>query len=433
MKFYDKKIETMSRRSMRALQLKRLKEIVAYAYSRVPFYKKKYDEAGVKPSDIKTLEDIQKLPFVTKADLRENYPYGFLAVPVSELARIHASSGTSGKPTVVAYTKEDMENWTECVARLVVAAGGRSDDIVQICFGYGLFTGALGLHQGWERIGAAVIPASTGNSERQLMLMKDLGATAIVATPSYALHLAEVMEKSGMKPEDFKLRVGMFGSEASSEEMHRELAEKLHLFPTDNYGLSELIGPGVSGECEYKCGMHINEDHFYPEIVDPATLEPTDGSDYGELVLTSLTKKSMPMIRYRTKDVTKIDYSPCKCGRTTARMAKLKGRTDDMLIIKGVNVFPSQIEGVLLSFKEVGSTYEIIVTREDYKDKLEVKVELVDDSIVGDYGAIEKLSKDIRHALRTVLQIDAKLTITEHMSLARSEGKAKRVIDLRKY
>ena len=433
MKIYDEKIETMDRSSMRALQLERLKEMVKYAYDNVPFYKKKYDEAGVKPSDIQTLEDINKLPFVTKADLRENYPYGLLAVPVSELARIHASSGTSGKPTVVAYTKEDMEDWTNCVARLVVAAGGRSDDIVQICFGYGLFTGALGLHQGWERIGAAVIPASTGNSERQIMLMKDLGATALVATPSYALHLAEVMEKTGVKSEDLKLRVGMFGSEASSEEMHRELAEKLHLLPTDNYGLSELIGPGVSGECEYKCGMHINEDYFYPEIVDPVTLEPTDGSDYGELVLTSLTKKSMPMIRYRTKDITKIDYTPCKCGRTTARMAKLKGRTDDMLIIKGVNVFPSQIEGVLLTFKEIGSTYEIVVTREDYQDKLEVKVELIDDSIVGDYGAIEKLSKNIRHALRTVLQIDAKLTITEHMSLARSEGKAKRVIDLRKY
>lgn len=432
MKIYDKKIETMSRTRMRALQLRRLKEIVAYAYNRVPFYKKKYDEAGVKPSDIKTLEDINKLPFVTKADLRENYPYGMLAVPLSELARVHASSGTSGKPTVVAYTKEDMEDWTECVARLVVAAGGRSDDIVQICFGYGLFTGALGLHQGWERIGAAVIPASTGNTERQIMLLKDLKATAIVATPSYALHLAESMEKLGYKPEDFKLRIGMFGSEASSEEMHKELAEKLHLFPTDNYGLSELIGPGVSGECDKKCGMHVNEDYFYPEIVDPATLEPTDGSEYGELVLTSLTKKSMPMIRYRTKDITKLDYTPCACGRTTVRMAKLKGRTDDMLIIKGVNVFPSQIEGVLLSFKEIGSTYEIIVTRENYQDKLEVKVELVDDSIVGDYGAIEKLSRDIRHALKVVLQIDAKLTITEHMSLARSEGKAKRVIDLRK-
>ncbi|HIW03221.1 MAG TPA: phenylacetate--CoA ligase [Firmicutes bacterium] len=433
MKIYDKKTETMSRRSMAALQLKRLKEIVKYAYDRVPFYRKKYDEAGVKPSDIKTLEDIRKLPFVTKSDLRDNYPYGLLAVPVSDLARIHASSGTSGKPTVVAYTKEDMEDWTECVARLVVAAGGRSDDIVQICFGYGLFTGALGLHQGWERIGAAVIPASTGNSERQIMLMKDLGATALVATPSYALHLAEVMEKMGISPDEMKLRVGMFGSEASSEEMHREIAEKLRLFPTDNYGLSELIGPGVSGECEYKCGMHINEDYFYPEIIDPTTLAPTDGSDYGELVLTSLTKKSMPMIRYRTKDITKIDYSPCKCGRTTARMAKLKGRTDDMLIIKGVNVFPSQIEGVLLGFSELGSTYQIIVTREDYKDKLEVKVELADDSIVGDYGALENLKNRIHHALRTVLQIDAKLTLTEHMSLARSEGKAKRVFDMRKY
>ncbi len=433
MKIYDKKTETMNRRSMAALQLKRLKEIVKYAYDRVPFYRKKYDEAGVKPSDIKTLEDIRKLPFVTKSDLRDNYPYGLLAVPVSDLARIHASSGTSGKPTVVAYTKEDMEDWTECVARLVVAAGGRSDDIVQICFGYGLFTGALGLHQGWERIGAAVIPASTGNSERQIMLMKDLGATALVATPSYALHLAEVMEKMGISPDEMKLRVGMFGSEASSEEMHREIAEKLRLFPTDNYGLSELIGPGVSGECEYKCGMHINEDYFYPEIIDPTTLAPTDGSDYGELVLTSLTKKSMPMIRYRTKDITKIDYSPCKCGRTTARMAKLKGRTDDMLIIKGVNVFPSQIEGVLLGFSELGSTYQIIVTREDYKDKLEVKVELADDSIVGDYGALENLKNRIRHALRTVLQIDAKLTLTEHMSLARSEGKAKRVFDMRKY
>lgn len=430
---YDKKIETMSRAKMQKLQLKRLKEIVKYAYENVPFYKKKYDEAGVKPSDIKTLKDIEKLPFVTKADLRDNYPYGFLSVPLSKMARIHASSGTSGKPTVVAYTDEDMEVWTECVARLVAAAGGRSDDIVQICFGYGLFTGALGLHQGWERIGAAVIPASTGNTERQLMLMKDLQSTALVSTPSYALHMAEEMERLGYKPEDFKLRVGMFGSEASSEEMHKEIARKLHVLPTDNYGLSELIGPGVSGECEFKQGMHINEDHFYAEILDPNDFHALGEGEYGELVLTSLTKKSMPMIRYRTKDVTKIDYTPCACGRTTARMAKLKGRTDDMLVVKGVNVFPSQIEGVLLSFKEVGGSYEIIVTREDYKDKLEVKVELVDDSIVGDYGKLEALSKNIRHALKTVLQIDVKLTIVDHMTLKRYEGKAKRVIDLRKY
>lgn len=430
---YDKKIETLSREEMQALQLKRLQEIVAYAYEKVPFYKKKYDEAGVKPSDIKTLKDIEKLPFVTKADLREHYPYGLLSVPLSEISRIHASSGTSGKPTVVAYTDEDMETWTECVARLVAAGGGRKDDIVQICFGYGLFTGALGLHQGWERIGAAVIPASTGNTERQIMLMKDLQSTALVSTPSYALHIAEEMERLGYKPEDFKLRVGMFGSEASSEEMHKEIARKLHVLPTDNYGLSELIGPGVSGECEHKCGMHINEDHFYAEILDPEDFHALPEGEYGELVLTALTKKSMPMIRYRTKDVTKIDYSPCACGRTTARMAKLKGRTDDMLVVKGVNVFPSQIEGVLLSFKELGGSYEIIVTREDYKDKLEVKVELVDDTIVGDYGKLEKLSKDIRHALRTVLQIDVKLTIVDRMTLKRYEGKAKRVIDLRKY
>ena len=423
----------MSRKEMRELQLERFKAIVAYAYDNVPFYKKKYDEAGVKPSHIHTLKDIEKLPFVTKTDLRDNYPYGLLSVPLSEISRIHASSGTSGKPTVVAYTAEDMEVWTECMARLVAAAGGRSDDIVQICFGYGLFTGALGLHQGWERIGAAVIPASTGNTERQIMLMKDLQSTALVATPSYALHIAEEMERLGYKAEDFKLRVGMFGSEASSEAMHSEIARKLHLLPTDNYGLSELIGPGVSGECELKCGMHINEDHFYPEILDPSTFEPLGEGEYGELVLTALTKKSMPMIRYRTKDVTTVDYTPCECGRTTARMAKLKGRTDDMLIIKGVNVFPSQIEGVLLSFSEIGGTYEIVVTREDYKDKLEVRVELVDDGIVGDYGRLEKLSRDIKHALKTVLQIDVKLSIVEHMTLKRYEGKAKRVVDLRQY
>lgn len=430
---YDERIETMSREDMQALQLSRLQEIVAYAYENVPFYKKKYDEAGVKPSDIKTLKDIEKLPFVTKADLRENYPYGMLSVPLSEISRIHASSGTSGKPTVVAYTDDDMEVWTECVARLVAAAGGRRDDIVQICFGYGLFTGALGLHQGWERIGAAVIPASVGNTERQIMLMKDLKSTALVSTPSYALHIAEEMERLGYKPEDFCLRVGMFGSEASSEEMHAEIARKLHVLPTDNYGLSELIGPGVSGECEHKCGMHINEDHFYAEVLDPADFHSLPEGEYGELVLTSLTKKSMPMIRYRTKDITKLDYGKCACGRTTARMAKLKGRTDDMLVVKGVNVFPSQIEGVLMTFKEIGSSYEIVVTREDYKDNLEVKVEVIEDSIVGDYGKLEKLAMDIRKALKTVLQIDVKVRLVEHMSLKRYEGKAKRVVDLRKY
>ena len=430
---YNKKMETMKREKLQKLQLKRLKAIVKYAYENVPLYKKKYDEAGVKPSDIKTLKDIEKLPFITKSDLRENYPYGMMSVPLSKMARIHASSGTSGKPTVVTYTKEDMEVWTECVARLVAAAGGREDDIVQICFGYGLFTGALGLHQGWERIGAAVIPASTGNTERQLMLMKDLGTTAIVCTPSYALRLAEEMERLGYKKEDFNLRVGMFGSEASSEQMHKEIAEKLHLLPTDNYGLSELIGPGVSGECEFKEGMHINEDHFLAEILDPNDFHALEEGEYGELVLTSLTKKSLPMIRYRTKDITCLNYQPCKCGRTTARMARLKGRTDDMLVVKGVNVFPSQIEEILLSFKQLGSSYEIIVTREDYKDNLEVRVELIDDSIVGDYSKVEQLSKEVKHALKTVLQIDVKLSLVDKMSLKRYDGKAKRVFDMRTY
>ena len=426
------KNETLSRAVMEELQLKRLKSIVRYAYNNVPFYKKKYDDVGVKPSDIRTLADIEKLPFVTKEDIRDNYPYGLLSVPLSKLSRLHASSGTSGKPTVVAYTSADMKVWTECVTRLIVAGGGRADDIVQICFGYGLFTGALGLHQGWEKLGATVIPASSGNTERQVMLMKDLRSTALVSTPSYALHIAEVMEKMGYTKEDFCLRVGMFGSEASSKEMHDELAQRLGLFPTDNYGLSELIGPGVSGECMQKNGMHINEDHFYAEILDPTTLRQTK-DEYGELVLTGLTKKSMPMIRYRTKDITKLDYSQCECGRTTARMARLKGRTDDMLVIKGVNVFPSQIEGVLMTFGELANTYEIVVTRENYQDQLEIKVELASEVFVGDFGKIQDLTSQIKHALRTVLQIDPKLSIVERMSIKRYEGKAKRVIDLREY
>ena len=431
---YNEKIETMSRGDMRALQLKKLKKIVKLAYESVPLYKKKYDAAGVKPSDIKCLEDISKLPFVTKDDLRENYPYGMLAVPTSGLSRLHASSGTSGKPTVVAYTKKDLDMWTECVARLIVAAGGTKDDIVQICFGYGLFTGALGLHQGWEKLGATVIPASSGNTERQLMLMKDLKATALVSTPSYGLYLAEMMEKLGYKPEDFKLRIGLFGSEASSDEMHRELARKLHVLPTDNYGLSELIGPGVSGECEHKCGMHINDDHFYAEIVDPASLKPADVSEYGELVLTALTKEAMPMIRYRTKDITRLDYNTCKCGRTSVRMEKLRGRTDDMLVIRGVNVFPTQIEEVLLKFtNEIGNSYEIIVTRENFRDELEVRVEPVSADILGDYGKLEMLVSKLKVAIKHMLQLDVSVRLVEPMSLKRFEGKAKRVTDLRKY
>jgi len=421
----------MSRDEMSALQLESLKKIVRYAYERVPFYTKKFDEAGLRPEDIRTLEDINKIPFTTKTDLRDNYPYGLMAVEMDDIVRVHASSGTSGKPTVVFYTKNDMEMWTECMARLVAAAGGTKNDIVHITFGYGLFTGALGLHQGWARIGASVVPASSGNTERQVMLMKDLGVTAIVGTPSYALHISEVMNKMGYKKEDFKLRIGMFGSEASSVEMHRELEEKLGVFPTDNYGLSEIIGPGVSGECEAKLGMHINEDHFYPEIVSRDTLEPLPDGEWGELVLTTLTKEGLPMLRYRTKDITRITRGRCDCGRTTARMDRIRGRSDDMLKIRGVNVFPSQIEGVLMSIDKITGNYEIIVTRDNHMDRLEIKVEVSDGSLLDSYANLENLVKEIKHKLKTVLQIDAKITLVSPDTLKRFEGKAKRVTDLR--
>lgn len=430
--FFDSKIEQMGRDEMRALQLYRLKKIVKYAYERVPFYKKKFDEIGLKPEDIKTLEDISKIPYTTKTDLRDNYPYGLLAVPMDEIVRVHASSGTSGKPTVVAYTKNDLDMWSDCVARLIVAAGGKKSDVVQISFGYGLFTGALGLHQGWEKVGASVIPASSGNTERQVMLMKDLGATALVATPSYGLYISEVMEKMGIKKEDLKLRIGLFGSEASSPEMHKELQDKLGVFPTDNYGLSEIIGPGVSGECEYKCGMHINEDHFYPEIIDRETLMPVADGEWGELVITTLTKEGLPMLRYRTKDITRLITDKCKCGRTTTRMDKIQGRSDDMLIIRGVNVFPSQIEGVLMSIPEIGGNYEIVVERIGHLDKLTINVEVKEVALLDNYSKLEDLVKKVRQKLKVVLQIDAVVKLVEPQSLKRFEGKAKRVTDLRK-
>lgn len=428
---FDKRIETMSSEQMRELQLQRLKHCVHYTYERVPFYKAKFDEIGLKPEDIRTLEDINKIPFTVKSDLRDNYPYGLRAVDMDDIVRVHASSGTSGKPTVVIYTKNDLDMWSDCMARLIVAAGGSSKDIVQISFGYGLFTGALGLHQGWEKIGATVVPASSGNTERQIMLMKDLEVTALVATPSYALYISEMIEKLGYNKDDFKLRLGLFGSEASSPEMHKELADKLGILPTDNYGLSEIIGPGVSGECICKCGMHINEDHFYPEIVNPDTLQPVPDGEWGELVITTLTKEGMPMLRYRTKDITRLIRERCDCGRTTVRMDKIQGRSDDMLIIRGVNVFPSQIEGVLMSIPEIGGNYEIIVTRDGHMDKLEILVEVKDGKLLENYASLEELVGRIKHQLRTVLQIDAKVKLVEPLSLKRFEGKAKRVIDMR--
>ncbi len=428
---YNREAECMSRNELKKLQLARLKHIVRYAYEKVSFYKKRLDDAGIKPEDIRTLEDIKYIPYTLKSDLRDNYPYDLLAVPMDEIVRIHASSGTSGKPTVVAYTKNDLEIWAECMARLIVAVGGSRHDIAQVSFGYGLFTGALGLHQGFERLGAAVIPASSGNTERQVMLMKDLGTTALISTPSYALYIAETMERMGIKKEELKLKIGLFGSEASTPEMHAELKRRLGLFPTDNYGLSEIIGPGISGECRFKNGMHINEDHFYCELIDKDSLQPIDDGE-GELVITTLTKEGLPMLRYRTKDITSLDYSPCACGRTNVRMSRIRGRSDDMLIIRGINVFPSQIEGVLLSIPETGGNYEIVVSREGYLDTLEVLVEVNDANLLVDYSNLEKLRERIRRELKTVLQLEAKVKLVEPLTLARFEGKAKRVTDKRK-
>ena len=427
---FNPAIETMERSEMEKLQLKRLQETVAYVYERVPMYRQRLDEMGVKPEDIKTLADIRKLPFTVKDDLRDNYPYGLFAVPMSDVVRVHASSGTTGRPTVVGYTAEDIEMWSECVARLCAAGGATREDIAQISFGYGLFTGAFGLHQGLAKIGAAVVPISSGNTERQINLMSDFGSTVLVATPSYALYMAEVAEKMGMM-DKINLRVGLFGAEGSTEEMRAELEKRWGIVATENYGMSELIGPGVSGECTEKTGMHINEDYFYCEIVNPETDEPVPDGEWGELVVTPLAKQALPLLRYRTHDITRLLRDKCPCGRTTTRMQKIAGRSDDMLIIRGVNVFPSQIESVLIGMEEVAPHYEIIVTRKGYLDQIEVKVELHDATILDLYGKLEALQKKIHDKLKVILQIDAKVTLVSPNSLKRFEGKAKRVTDLR--
>lgn len=427
------KEETMSRAELEALQLKRLQETVKRVYEKVEPYRRKMEEAGVKPEDIKSLQDLRRLPFVTKQDMRDNYPFGLFAVPRDELVRIHASSGTTGKPTVVGYTKKDLEMWTECVSRIAALGGATKKDVAQICFGYGMFTGALGLHYGLENMGAAIVPSSTGNTEKQLMFMKDFGTTLLVATPSYALRIGEVAKEIGIDPKkDLSVRIGLLGSELLTEamraEMHKMWGEDMLV--TSNYGMSELMGPGVSGECEQLCGMHINEDFFIPEIIDPNTGEVLPPGEKGELVITCIYKEALPLIRYRTKDVTRLLYEPCKCGRTTVRMENLDGRTDDMLKIRGVNVFPSQIEEVLLGIDEIGPHYEIIVTRKNHSDILEIRVELVEP--VDAYKELEELEKRIRHRLRIVLGLDAKIRLESPNTLQRFEGKAKRIKDLRK-
>lgn len=427
---FQPEIETMDRAGMQALQLTRLQETVAYVYERVPMYKQRLDQMGIAPCDISSLQDIRKLPFTVKDDLRDNYPYGMFAVPMRDVVRIHASSGTTGKPTVVGYTQRDIDMWATCVARLCAAGGATADDIAQISFGYGLFTGALGLHFGLVKLGAAVIPISSGNTERQIQLMSDFGSTLLVATPSYALYMAEVAEKMGMM-DQIKLRIGLFGAEGSTEEMRAELERRWGVIATENYGMSELIGPGVSGECTEKCGMHINEDYFYCEIVDPDTGEPVPDGEWGELVVTPLYKQALPLLRYRTHDITRLMREPCKCGRTSTRMQKITGRSDDMLIIRGVNVFPSQIESVLIGMEGIGPHYEILVTKSGYMDQIEVKVELVDGKLLNSFGELEQLTSKIHNRIKTILQIEAKVTLVSPNTLKRFEGKAKRVTDLR--
>lgn len=427
------KEETLTRAEIEEIQLKRLTETVNRVYEKVGPYREKMDQAGVSPSDIKTLKDLSRLPFVTKQDMRDNYPFGLFAVPKDELVRIHASSGTTGKPTVVGYTKKDLEMWTECVSRIAAMGGATEKDVAQICFGYGMFTGALGLHFGLENMGAALVPSSTGNSEKQIMYMKDFGTTLLVATPSYALRLGEVAKEMGLDPKkDLQVKIGLVGSELLTEAMRTEM-HKLwgeDMLVTSNYGMSELMGPGVSGECEYLCGMHINEDYFIPEIINPKTGEVLPPGEKGELVITCIYKEALPLIRYRTKDITRLIYEPCKCGRTTVRMENLSGRTDDMLKIRGVNVFPSQIEEVLLGIEEIGPHYEIIVTRKNHSDLLEIRVELV--KPVDVYRELEALEKKIKHKLRIVLGLDAKIRLESPNTLKRFEGKAQRVKDLRK-
>ena len=428
------KEETWSREEMEALQLKRLKETANRVYEKGLPYRKKMEEAGVRPEDIRTLQDLRHLPFTTKQDMRDNYPYGLFAVPTKQLRRIHASSGTTGKPTVVGYTDHDLDVWRECVARLAAAAGGGEGDIAQICFGYGMFTGALGLHYGLEKLGAAIVPSSTGNTEKQLMYMKDFGTTLLVATPSYAMRIAEVARQLGLDPKtDLKVKTLVLGSELMTEamrsELHKVWGEDARI--TQNYGMSELMGPGVSGECLELNGMHINEDHFIAEVIDPKTGEVLPPGEKGELAVTCITKEALPLIRYRTRDITRLMYEPCPCGRTTARMENLSGRTDDMLKIRGVNVFPSQIEEVLINTEGIGPNYEIVVDRKNHSDILTIKVEVEAEQMMDSYGALEQLERRLKERIRLALGLDAKIQLVSPNTLQRFEGKAKRVTDLR--
>ena len=431
MRIWDPLNECMGREELAMLQFTRLRDTPNRAYRNVPCYQNKFRSLGLVPEDIKGLSDLPLIPFTTKEDLRLNYPYGMFAVPLREVVRIHSSSGTTGKPTVVGYTRHDLNTWSELVARFMTAAGVTEDDIVHIAFGYGLFTGAFGLHYGAERIGASVIPMSSGNTDKQLMIMQDYRSTAVVCTPSYAMTMADRMEKLGIDPASLALKVGLFGAEPWSEEMRREIEQRLGIIATDNYGLSEVMGPGIAGECLHRCGMHIFEDHFIAEIIDPETGEVLPSGATGELVLTSITKEAFPMLRYRTRDITRLDYTPCACGRTHVRMKKTMGRSDDMLIIKGVNVFPTQIEEVLFQVEGCEPHYQLVIEREGTMDTLEVQVE-VNEAIFFDEMKKQRAFVDLlEKRLFSALGVGARVKLVEPSSMPRHEGKAKRVIDRR--
>lgn len=429
---FDVDKETLPREDLEALQLRRLKYLVERTYANVPFYRNKLDEAGVKPADIRKLSDARLLPFTEKQDLRNNYPFGLFAVPKENVVRIHASSGTTGRATVVGYTARDVDNWAQLMARSFMAAGATSQDIVHNAYGYGLFTGGLGAHYGAERLGATIVPISGGSTKRQVMLLKDFGATVICCTPSYALYLFEAAQEAGIDFAGLPLRVGIFGAEPWTEEMRKEIESKLQIKAIDIYGLSEIMGPGVAIECvEAQSGLHIQEDHFLAEIIDPDTGEQLPPGATGELVLTTLTKEAQPLLRYRTRDITSLDYVPCRCGRTFARMRRVTGRSDDMLIIRGVNVFPSQIESILLETEGLAPHYQLIVRREGALDMLEINVEVNEKLFSDEIKNLQRLEAKIQKNIKEFLGVTAKIKLVEPKSIQRSEGKAKRIIDQR--
>lgn len=430
--YWNETCECMDPKDRKKLQLERLQSLVRRAYEHVPFYRQTLENCGVRPDDVKHLEDIKKIPFTLKTDLRDNYPFDLFAVPMEEIVRIHASSGTTGKPTVVGYTRNDIETWAEVMARTMMSAGTTQTDIVQNAYGYGLFTGGLGAHYGAEKIGAAVIPVSAGNTKRQIMLMQDFKTTILCSTPSYSLFLAEVAEAQSVPIRDLPLRVGIFGAEPWSNRMREEIEANLNIRAIDIYGLSEIIGPGVAAECEAQDGLHIMDDHFFPEIIDPNTGEALEDGETGELVITTLTKEGIPLLRYRTRDVTFLNSAPCSCGRTSVRMSRLAGRSDDMLVIRGVNVFPSQIESVLLQIPEVAPHYLIYVDRVKNLDLLEAHVEVSEKIFSDEVKQLEKVEARIKNEVESVLGIVVDIKLVEPKSIERSEGKAKRVIDRRK-